>query len=257
MSSNVLIELQEQILTITLNRVEKHNAFDDILLNDLQFALEDADENPNVRVIILKGNGPNFSAGADLGWMKRMAKFSEEENIKDALTLAKVIYTLNNLEKPTIAMIQGSTFGGGLGLIAACDIAIATQNAKFCFSEVKLGLIPAVISPYIVKAIGERAATWLFMSGDLFNAQKALQLQLIQYLVDDEELLTFTKEYAEKLTKHPRKAVGDAKSLVKTIAKLPIDENIQQITAELIAKKRVSDEAQVALQAFLNKGTKS
>ncbi|MDF1757741.1 MAG: enoyl-CoA hydratase-related protein [Legionellaceae bacterium] len=254
--SNVLTELNEHILTITLNRIEKHNAFDDVTLHELQSAFNNAQNNPDARVIVLKSNGKNFSAGADLAWMKRMANFSEEENQQDALTLAKVIHTLYNIGKPTIAMIQGATYGGGLGLIAACDIAIATQSAKFCFSEVRLGLIPAVISPYIVKAIGEKAAVRLFMTAEVFDAKSAHNLQLVQYLVAENDLLSYTLDFAKKLTKLPVEAIVDAKKLVRTVVDMPIDEHSQQLTANLIAKKRVSQEAQNALQDFLTKGTK-
>ena len=168
--SDVLSELQEHVLLITLNRIKKHNAFDDTLLNDLQLILDHAQDNQQVRVIILKSNGRHFSAGADLAWMQRMATFSEEENLADAKRLAHLMYSLYNSKKPTIAMVQGAAMGGGAGLVAACDVAIASHTAHFCFSEVKLGLIPAVISPYVIKAIGARAATSLFMSAELFDA---------------------------------------------------------------------------------------
>ena len=171
---DLLTEINDKILTITFNKVAVHNAFDDNLLLMLEEVLNEAASNPAVQAIIIKGNGPNFSAGADLNWMKRMASYSEEENIKDALILAKTIYALYALKKPTITIAHGSTYGGGLGLIAASDIAIASFNAKFCFSEVKLGLIPAVISPYIIRAIGSRQANRLFMSADLFDAKIAL-----------------------------------------------------------------------------------
>jgi len=251
--SDLIVELQGHVLLITLNRTEKHNAFDDILLGDLQMALDAAEHNDAARVIVLKSNGRHFSAGADLNWMKRMAQFSEAENCADAQVLARVMFTLNQSRKPTIAMVQGAAFGGGAGLAAACDIAIAADNAQFCFSEVKLGLIPAVISPYVIKAIGERAATWLFMSAEIVDAKRAYALQLIQHHVPSEELLSYTLNYAEAIAKLPPEAVRDAKALVRRVVGHPVNNALQTLTATLIAKKRVSTEGQRALQAFLNK----
>ena len=253
--SDLLSELQGHVLLITLNRIDKHNAFDDLILSDLQLMLDKAQKNPDVRVIVLKANGRHFSAGADLAWMQRMAHFSEEENVADANVLANVMLTLHQLPQPTIAMVQGSAFGGGAGLVAACDIAIASPAARFCFSEVKLGLIPAVISPYVIKAIGERAAAALFMSADMFDAKRAVELQLVQHCVPEEELLSFTLNYAERLAQLAPLAVRAAKSLVRQVATMPINEELQHLTAAIIAKKRVSAEAQRGLQAFLNKET--
>jgi methylglutaconyl-CoA hydratase len=253
---DLLIEINDKILTITFNKVEVHNAFDENLLIMLEQVLNEASQNPDVQVIILKGNGKNFSSGADLNWMKRMALYSEEENIKDALILAKAIYALYSIKKPTITIAHGATYGGGLGLIAASDIAIASNSAKFCFSEVKLGLIPAVISPYIIRAIGERQANRLFMSADLFDAKIALEIGLIHHRVDDDELLYFAMEYAQKLIHLPNNAVISAKYLVKTVANCEIDAKMQLLTAELIAKKRATPEAQLAIAKFLNKGLK-
>ena len=167
--SDILSEVQGHVLLITLNRMSKHNAFDDTLLADLQRTLDSARDNPSVHVIILKANGRHFSAGADIAWMQRMADFSEAENLADAKGLARLMDSLYHHPKPTIAMVQGAAIGGGAGLVAACDIAIAADTAYFCFSEVKLGLIPAVISPYVIKAIGERTAVGLFMSAETFN----------------------------------------------------------------------------------------
>ena len=251
--SDILSELQEHVLLITLNRVSKHNAFDDTILTDLQLILDNAEENPDVRVIVLKANGRHFSAGADLAWMQRMAQFSEEENIADAKIVARLMVSLHQHSKPTIAMVQGAAMGGGAGLVAACDIAIAADTAHFCFSEVKLGLIPAVISPYVIKAIGERAAMGLFISAETFDAKRAFELQLVQHCVPEEELLTYTLHYAQQIAQLPPGAVCAAKSLVRQVANKPIDENLQQLTATLIAQQRISTEGQYGLQAFLKK----
>jgi len=251
--SDILSELQDHILLITLNRVNKHNAFDDTLLCELQQILDKAASDSDIRAIILKANGQHFSAGADLAWMQRMAHFSEEENVADANILAKLMLTLHQHPKPTIAMVQGAAMGGGVGLVAACDIAIAATTAKFCFSEVKLGLIPAVISPYVIKAIGERATLGLFMSAETFDAKRALELQLVQHCVAEEELLPYTLKYAQQLTQWPAGAVKAAKSLVRQVAGMPIDEKVQHLTATLIAKQRVSAEGQHGLKTFLEK----
>lgn len=251
--SDIVSELKDHILLITLNRVNKHNAFDDTLLVDLQSKLDAAENNPNIRVIVLKANGRHFSAGADLAWMQRMATFSEEENLADARILAKLMYTLHQHPKPTIAMVQGAAMGGGAGLVAACDIAIAANSATFCFSEVKLGLIPAVISPYVIKAIGERATLGLFISAETFDAKRALELQLVQHCVAEEELLSFTLNYANKIAQWPAGAVKNAKSLVRQVTGMPIDNKLQHLTASLIAKQRVSTEGQQGLKTFLEK----
>lgn len=251
--SHILIELQGHVLLITMNRVSKHNAFDETFISELQQALDNAALNPEVHVILLKAHGRHFSAGADMAWMQRMAQFTEAENLADAKGLAHLMYSLYQHRKPTIAMVQGAAMGGGVGLVAACDIAIAANSAYFCFSEVKLGLIPAVISPYVIKAIGERAAIGLFMSAETFSAQRALQLKLVQHCIPDKDLLSFTLHYAEQLALWPQGAVAQAKLLGRDVATHPINEKLQHLTASLIAKQRVSYEGQHGLNAFLNK----
>ena len=251
----LLSELDQHVFLITLNRVEKHNAFDDEILLELQCLLDEAIANPDVRVILLKASGKHFCAGADLGWMKRMASFSEAENIADAQVLARVMHTLYHAPKPTIAMVQGAAFGGGAGLVAACDVAIASTSAHFCFSEVKLGLIPAVISPYVIQSIGEKAAAWLFMSAEPFDAPRALELNLVQKCVEDEKLLSYALEFARKMARLPTQAVCAAKSLVRDVSGRPIDEALQHLTARLIAAQRITSDAQIRLHAFLNKDT--
>lgn len=253
--SDVLTEQQEHVLFVTLNKINKHNAFDDVLLAELQLILDNAAGDSTVRVIVIKANGRHFSAGADVAWMQRMAEFSEDENLADAKVLAKLMYTLHQHPKPTIAMVQGAAFGGGAGLVAACDIAIASSNASFCFSEVKLGLIPAVISPYVIKAIGERPATALFISAETIDAARALELQLIHHCVSEDELLTVTRNMAKQIATLAPNAVRAAKSLTHHITGMPITEELGEITAALIAQRRVSAEGQKGLQAFLNKET--
>ncbi len=250
---DLIVEQNDRIQLITLNRIEKHNAFDDSLLLQLQTAIESAEQNSNIRVIVLKANGRHFSAGADIAWMQRMAKYNEADNLQDAMILARLMYTLHQSKKPLISMIQGAAFGGGAGLVATSDIAIASDSATFCFSEVKLGLIPAVISPYVIKAIGERAASWLFMSAETVNAHRALELGLIHHCVPEDSLLSFTLDYAKKISLLAPQAICEAKALVRQVTALPIDEQLLATTASLIAKKRVSAEGQQGLHAFLNK----
>ncbi|TAL64592.1 MAG: gamma-carboxygeranoyl-CoA hydratase [Legionella sp.] len=253
--SDLLYEIQDHLCLITLNRESKLNAFDDQLLIEMQKQFEQANNNTQVRVIILKANGKHFSAGADLAWMQRMAQFSKAENLKDALILSRLMHTIHHSPKPTIAMVQGSTFGGGAGLVAACDIGIAADNARFCFSEVRLGLIPAVISPYVVKAIGERTAKALFMSAELFDAQRALAYNLVHHCQPEDQLLNFTLKYAEQISQCAPESVRAAKKLTEYVAHKNIDEELGFYTANLIAQKRVSSEGQKGLQAFLNKET--
>lgn len=253
--SDIICEQQGKLYCITMNRVDKHNAFDDSMLADLQLVIEEARDNPSIAVIILMANGPHFSAGADIAWMQRMVGYNEEENIADAMILARMMYTLHTCPKPTIAMVQGAAYGGGAGIAAACDIAIAADSARFCFSEVKFGLIPAIISPYVIKAIGERAACELFMTAQVISAKRAYELKLIQHCVTDIELFSYTLNYAEQITQLAPLAVRASKSLVQQIAGRPIDENILLQTAALIAKKRVSAEGQLGLNAFLSKKT--
>lgn len=251
--SDLMSELIQQVFVIRLNRLDKRNAFDDKLLQALHALLEEAIANSQVRVILLTANGPYFSAGADLAWMQRMREYSEEENIQDAMILARLMHTLYQCPKPTLALAQGSAFGGGVGLLAACDIAMASEEAQFCFSEVSLGLIPAVISPYVIEAIGPRAAKHLFMSGQRFTAQEAQDLQLIQYSLAPNKLWDFALSYAHRLAKLPPGAVIASKSLVRAVQGQPIDEALIHNTASLIAKRRVSEEGQQGLATFLAK----
>ncbi len=240
----------ELVATITLDRQQVHNAFDDITIIRLIEAISEASEK-HAKVLILKSEGRHFSAGADLAWMKSMADNDFDANFSDSQQLAKLMYLLANCNMPTICQVQGAAFGGALGLIACCDIAFATPDAKFCLSEVKLGLIPAVISPYVIKAIGERQSRRYFVTAEIFKAQKAYELGLIHEIVDDlDEVVANT---VETIIKNSPKAVMAAKQLIADVASKPIDENIRDLTAERIAKIRVSEEGQEGLSAFFEK----
>ena len=178
------------IATITLNRPDKHNAFDDTIIEAMTSAFIDIDNDQSIRLMILEANGKNFSAGGDLDWMKRMATYSYEDNLVDARKLANMLHTLNFMTKPTIARVQGAAFGGAVGLVSCCDIAVACNSAFFCLSEVKIGLTPATISPYVIAAIGARAARRYFISAETFSAQRAQQLGLVSETCSIEMLLS-------------------------------------------------------------------
>ena len=187
MAKNAIIfNLDNQgIATITLNRPEIHNAFDDAIISELNLVLDKIESDSSIRVVVLRAEGKSFSAGADLRWMRRMADYTSAENKADAMQLAALMDKLNHLNKPTIARVQGAAFGGGVGLVACCDIVVASDRALFCLSEVRLGLIPAVISPYVVAAIGERASRRYFMTAERFKAEEALRLELVHEVVSE------------------------------------------------------------------------
>jgi len=255
-SDNLLVSITNGIATLTLNRPEVHNAFDDILIKNLTEILQQLNNNVDVRVVILTANGKSFSAGADINWMRRMVSYSEQENLQDALKLAGLMRTLYNLNKPTLGLIQGAAYGGGVGLVACCDIAIASKQAGFCLSEVKLGLIPAVIGPYVLAAIGERAARRYFLTAEYFDAHEAQRIGLIQLITDDENTLKTTgRRMAENLLDKGPQAMCAAKKFIAEIVHQSIDEKLIKFSAETIAKLRIGTEGQEGLSAFLEKRT--
>lgn len=241
------------VATITLNRPDIHNAFDDVLIADLTGKIEALDADPLVRVIILTGAGKSFSAGADLNWMKRMAGYSHGENLADSRALAKLMKVLNFASKPTIALVNGAAFGGGVGLAACCDIVIASDRASFCLSEVKLGLIPAVISPYVVEAIGVNQARRYFLSAERFNAETAKQIGLVHEIVAGDELAARGDDMANILLTNGPAAMHAAKDLIYAVANKPISDAIIDDTAHRIADQRASDEGREGVGAFLEK----
>jgi methylglutaconyl-CoA hydratase len=252
--SYVLTELDGPIAIITLNRPDKHNAFDDTLIADLTAQLKAADALPQARVVILSATGKSFSAGADLNWMKRMASYTEAENTTDAMALAHLMQTLQSMSKPTIARVQGAAYGGGVGLIACCDIAVGTHDAAFSLSEVRLGLIPAVISPYVIAAIGQRAARRYFLTGERFDAAEAYRLGLLSELMQSEDEMDEAIEQivAAILASGPH-AISEAKMLIDAVANQPISTALIADTASRIARVRISAEGQEGLRAFLEK----
>jgi methylglutaconyl-CoA hydratase len=248
------VEVQGPVGLVTLNRPDRHNAFDDALIADLTQALRDMEADDAVRVVVLAGAGKSFSAGADLNWMKRMAGFSKEENQRDAMGLGALMRTLAHLRKPTIARVHGAAYGGGVGLVACCDIAVATQEASFSFSEVKLGLIPAVISPYVIAAIGERHARRYFITGERFDAGQAWRMGLVHELAMDEADMDqrLGVIVTALLTAGPV-AIREAKELVRAVANKPVMSELIQDTAERIARVRSSPEGREGVSAFLEK----
>jgi methylglutaconyl-CoA hydratase len=242
---------------LRLDRPDVHNAFDDTLIAGLVDALLALGADPAVRVVVLEGAGASFSAGADLNWMRRMAAAGETANRDDALALAGLLRALDELPKPTIARVHGAAFGGGVGLVAACDIAIGVPEAKFGLTESKLGLLPAVISPYVVAAIGARQARRWFATAEIFDAAEARRIGLLHQVVAADALDAAVQRQVDLLLKAGPRAAADAKSLVRTVlandgSPTSCDE-LDAANAELIAALRVSPEGQEGIAAFLEK----
>ncbi len=241
------------VARVTLNRPEVHNAFDENVIQALINIFTQINSNDNVRVMILQANGKSFSAGADLNWMQKMATYSFDENKQDAQQLAIMLNTLYSINKPTIARVQGAAFGGAVGLVACCDIAVGSKLSKFCLSEVKLGLVPATISPYVIKALGQREAKRLFMTAEVISSRRARRLGLLSETVSEEELDTTIDAIVKAILKNGPTAVSQAKALANDIADRPINDDLLDYTSEVIAHIRVSDEGQEGLKAFLEK----
>jgi methylglutaconyl-CoA hydratase len=241
------------VATVTMNRPEKHNAFDDAVIAELRHAFDALAAREDVRVVVLASEGKNFSAGADLGWMKRMAEYDYHHNLDDARLLADMLKSLHDLPQPTIARVQGAAFGGAVGLVSCCDMAVATERASFSLSEVKIGLVPATISPYVIKAIGERAARRYFTTAERFTAADAHRLGLVSEVVPEEALDDTLENLLSALLQNGPGAVRQAKQLVHDIAGHAITPAMVEGTCELIARIRTSEEGQEGLGAFLNK----
>ena len=252
--SHPLLSLREgPVCRLRMNRPELHNAFDAMLIAALTGALEATGRDDSVRVVVLEGEGPSFSAGADLNWMRGMAAASEEANRDDALALARLMRTLDELPKPTIARVHGAAFGGGVGLVACCDIAIGVPEVKFGLTESKLGLLPAVISPYVIEAIGARQARRWFATAELFDADEARRIGLLHAVVDAATLDDAVQRQIDLLLKAGPHAAASAKSLVRRVAAGGDAAMLDAANADLIAALRVSAEGQEGLAAFLDK----
>jgi methylglutaconyl-CoA hydratase len=255
MGSSIQVAIEACVARVTLDRPAVHNAFDAALIAELTDALARLDADAQVRAVLLCGSGASFSAGADLNGMRAMANASEDENRRDAERLAQLMRTLNFLSKPTIARVHGAAYGGGVGLVACCDIAIAADSAKFGLTEVRLGLVPAVISPYVIAAIGTRAARRWFLSGEIFDAAQALHMGLVHESVAAAQLDASVARVLESLLKAAPHAQNQAKQLALRIGGITpgAAESIDVENAALIARLRVGAEGQEGLHAFLDK----
>jgi methylglutaconyl-CoA hydratase len=253
-NSSVILSVDNRgVATVTLDRPEKHNAFDEHVIADLTAAFEQVSADPNIRVMVLSARGKTFSAGADLNWMKRMAKYSTEKNLEDANNLARMFHTLYFMPAPTIASVRGAAYGGGAGLVCCCDIAIAASDVLFAFSETRLGLIPATISPYVIQTIGSKAARHYFITAERFNASRARELGMLLDVLPDKIIEERVEELVNGILKNGPRAVRAAKQLVFAIEGKHITSDLIQETCQRIADTRASDEGKEGLSAFLER----
>jgi methylglutaconyl-CoA hydratase len=247
------VEIKNGVARVTLDRPELRNAFDDALIHKLQTSFENLQDDKAVRVVVLAGNGPAFCAGADLNWMKRMAGYGYDENLADAQALATMLATLDRMPKPTIARVHGPVFAGGTGLVAACDIAVGAPEAKFCFSEAKLGLSPATISPYVIRAIGERMARRYFLTAEIFDAEEAHRIGMLSALVSTSNLDSAVDDLIKHLLAGGPEAHVKIKEMIRAVVHRPVDAALSAETAKRIAEIRVSPEGREGIASFLEK----
>ncbi len=247
------IELNGPVATIWMNRPDLHNAFDETLIAELTAACVALDDDADVRVVVLAGRGKSFSAGADLNWMKRAANNGIDDNLQDARALARMLRTLAEMKKPTIARVQGAALGGGMGLASACDVAVASTKAVFATSEVKFGIIPSAISPYVLRAIGARQATRYFQSAERIDAARAREIGLVHETVEPEQLDAKVQEIANALLQGGPCAQAAAKDLIRTVDGQQVNETLVEETAHRIAHLRATPEAREGISAFLEK----
>ena len=241
------------IARVTLDRPDVRNAFDDATIVELTAAFRALDDDASVRAVILAANGPAFCAGADLNWMKRMAGYSDTENRSDALSLATMLNTIHTCSKPVIARVQGDAYAGGMGLVAACDIAISADTANYCLSEAKLGLMPATIAPYVIRAMGARAAHRYFVTAERFDAAEALRIGFVHQVVAADQLDASVDAVAASIVANSPNAVRECKQLVADMAGKTIDDTLIADTADRIARIRSSDEGREGVRSFLEK----
>jgi methylglutaconyl-CoA hydratase len=241
------------LATVTLSRPEVRNAFNDEVIAELSAAFIQLGQDPQVRAIVLAAEGPAFCAGADLNWMRRMADYTREDNLADAGQLAEMLRLIYTCPKPTVARIQGDVYAGGMGLVAACDMAVAVDSAGFCLSEVKLGLIPATISPYVIRAMGARAAQRYFLTAERFDAAEALRIGFVQAVVPADQLDARLADITQALLKASPNAQRQCKTLLHDVAGQPIDAELIARTVLGIANIRASDEGKEGVQAFLQR----
>ncbi|WP_179401367.1 enoyl-CoA hydratase/isomerase family protein [Burkholderia guangdongensis] len=246
-----------RVATVTLARPEVRNAFNETMIAELTAAFTDLDTRDGIRAIVLAADGPAFCAGADLNWMKKMAGYSDDENRADARLLARMLESIHRCAKPVIARVHGDAYAGGVGLVAAADVAIAAQGVKFCLSEARLGLIPATIAPYVVRAMGERAARRYFTTAELFDGERAAALGFVHETVAADTLDETVAKIAATLVANGPDAVRACKTLVRDVADRPLDAALIDDTADWIARTRAGAEAREGIAAFLEKRTPS
>ncbi|SFB91835.1 methylglutaconyl-CoA hydratase [Polaromonas sp. OV174] len=244
---------QGAVLTLTLSRPDVRNAFNDEVIAEITAAFQDAASRADVRAVVLAAEGPAFCAGADLNWMRRMADYSRAENLADAAQLAEMLRVMYECPKPTIARIQGDVYAGGMGLVAACDMAVSVDTANYCLSEVKLGLIPATISPYVIRAMGARAAHRYFLTAERFDAKEAQRIGFVHEVVSADQLDAKVAELTNALVNASPNAVRSCKMLVQEVAGRDIDVTLIGRTVEGIADIRTSSEGREGVQSFLQK----
>jgi methylglutaconyl-CoA hydratase len=247
------ITYAEGVSTVTLDRPEVRNAFNDEVITELAAVFTELGQRDEVRCVVLAANGPAFCAGADLNWMKRMADYTREQNVADAAALAHMLRVIYRCPKPTIARVQGDAYAGGTGLVAVCDIAVAADTAQFCLSEVKLGLIPATISPYVIRAMGARAAHRYFLTAERFSAAEALRIGFVHEVVAADQLDARVADIARSLVQAGPAAVKACKALLQDVAGHEISQLLVDRTVQGIADIRVSDEGREGIQSFLGK----
>jgi methylglutaconyl-CoA hydratase len=247
------IDIADRVATLTLNRPDVRNAFNETTISELAAAFEELGRHEDVRAIVLAANGPAFCAGADLNWMKKMAGYSHAENSADASQLAAMLRAIYLCPTPVVAKIQGDCYAGGMGLVAACDIAVAASGVSFCLSEVRLGLIPATISPYVIKAMGENAARRYFLTAERFNAQEAHRIGFVHDVVAADTLDAHVDALVKALVTNSPNAVREAKVLVRDVAGRPVTDALVDDTAERIAHIRASAEGREGVASFLEK----
>jgi len=250
---NIELSFQGFVATVTLNRPDVRNAFNETTIAEITQVFRDLDTNDSIRAIVLAANGPAFCAGADLNWMKKMADYSHEENLADAGQLAEMLHTIYSCSKSVVAKVQGDCYAGGMGLVAACDIAVSVDTANFCLSEVKLGLIPATISPYVIKAMGESAARRYFITAERFTAAEAHRTGFAHEVVTAEALDAKVAEIVKALCSNSPNAVKQAKRLVQDVASREVTPALIAATVEGIAQIRASDEGREGVRSFLEK----
>jgi methylglutaconyl-CoA hydratase len=253
MFTTLEIELNGPVATIWMNRPDLHNAFDEILIAELTAACVALDDDADVRVVVLAGHGKSFSAGADLNWMRRAANNGLDDNLNDARALAHMLRTLAEINKPTIARVQGAALGGGMGLAAACDVAVASTKAVFATSEVRFGIIPSAISPYVLRAIGARQATRYFQTAERIDAVRAREIGLVHETVAPEALDAKVREIVDSLLQGGPLAQAAAKDLIRAVDGQPVNDTLVEETAHRIAHLRATPEAREGIGAFLEK----